>query len=156
MLAALSTGEDDPEILAQMARGRLRVKLPDLERALRGQLRESHRLLLTLHLEHIDELNVKLDQLQAAIEQRMTAFDEDDLIERLCTIPGVSRKVAQIIVAELGTDMSCFPRRTMPLLGRFSPWPKRKCRSKPFRQDPKRQPLSQGNFGRGCPRRWKK
>lgn len=109
MLAALIGGQDDPQSLAQLARGRMRSKISDLEQALRGHIRDSHRVLLTLHLEHIDQLNAKLDQLEQEIEQRMTPFDKDDLIERLCTIPGIGHKVAHIIIAELGTDMSRFP-----------------------------------------------
>ena len=109
MLAALIAGETDPGTLAQRAKGRLRAKIHELEQALRGHLRDSHRLLLRLSLEHSDELNTKLEQLEQELDQRLAAFDQDEVLDRLCTIPGVSRKVAQVIVAELGTDMSRFP-----------------------------------------------
>ncbi|MFC1960867.1 IS110 family transposase [Chloroflexota bacterium] len=83
MMAALIAGQDDPAALAQLARGRMRSKIEALEQALRGHIRESHRLLLTLHLQHIDDLNAKLEQLEQEIAERMHPFDEDDLIERL-------------------------------------------------------------------------
>lgn len=109
MLASLIAGEDDSQHLAQLARGRLKSKMSDLQKALQGHMRDSHRLLLQLYLEHIDQINTKLDRLAQEIDHRMIPFDEDDLINRLCTIPGVHRKVAHIIVAELGTDLSRFP-----------------------------------------------
>jgi hypothetical protein len=61
MLAAIIAGKDDPEALAQLAKARLRNKIVELEQALTGRIRDSHRLLLKLHLEHIDDLNAKLE-----------------------------------------------------------------------------------------------
>lgn|GEM_PF-4454315 len=66
-------------------------------------------MLLLLHLEHIDKLNIKLEQLEAEIKQRIAPFNEADLVERLCTFLGVVHKITHIIIAELGTDMSRFP-----------------------------------------------
>lgn len=109
MLQAVITGKDNPQALAQLARGRMRSKIDQLELALTGRIRDSHRILLKLHLQHIDELNTKLEQLEAEIDQQIQPFDQDDLIERLDAIPGVDKKVAQIIIAELGIDMSRFP-----------------------------------------------
>jgi transposase len=109
MLAAIIAGKDDPQALAQLAKGRMRNKIDDLERALTGHIKANHRLLLTLHLEHIDDLNAKLQRLEAEIDDLMRPFDQNNLVTRLDTIPGVDRKVAQIIIAELGTDMSRFP-----------------------------------------------
>jgi transposase len=108
MLAAIIAGQDDPQALAQLAKARMRSKIAELERALTGHVRDSHRFLLTLHLEHIDELNAKLERLEQEIDRHMTPFDQDDLVARLDTIPGVDAKTAQIIIAELGTDMSRF------------------------------------------------
>jgi transposase len=108
MLAALIAGKDDPEALAQLAKGRMRNKIEELERALSGTVKANHRLLLTLHLEHIDDLNAKLERLEAEIDQLMRPFDQADLVARLDTIPGVDQQTAQIIIAELGTDMSRF------------------------------------------------
>ena len=108
MLAAIIAGKDAPEALAQLAKARMRSKIADLERALTGYVKDSHRLLLTLHLEHIDDLNAKLERLEQEIEHSMIPFDEDDLVMRLDTIPGVDKKTAQVIIAELGTDMGRF------------------------------------------------
>jgi transposase len=108
MLAAIIAGQDDPAALAQLAKARMRPKIAELERALTGHIKNSHRLLLSLHLEHIDDLNAKLQRLEEEIAQLLPPFDEDDLLARLDTIPGVDQRVAQIIVAELGTDMRRF------------------------------------------------
>lgn len=108
MLAALIEGHEDSQMLAEMAKGRLRAKLPELERALEGRVRASHRLLLQLHLEHIDDLNSKLLSLNAEIERLGESFDDDDQLRRLDEIPGVGRDVAQTIIAELGTEMGRF------------------------------------------------
>ena len=109
MIEQLIAGQDDPSQLAQLARGRLREKIDQLERALKGKLRASHRLLLKLHLEHIDELNAKIAALSEEIDHLLVPFDQTAALERLDTIPGVSRQIAEIILAELGTDMSRFP-----------------------------------------------
>lgn len=109
MLEQIIMGKDDPEALAQLAKGKLRPKIAELERALTGQTKEIHRLLLKLHLEHIDDLNAKVQELEAAIAQAMRSFDENDLLSRLDGIPGVNRTVAHVIVAELGVDMTRFP-----------------------------------------------
>lgn len=108
MLAALVEGQDDPEVLAQLARRRMRSKLAALRQALRGQMRATHRVLLSLHLKHIDALDVMLQELQVQVEQALPAFDQDDLLARLDTIPGVGQTIAQVIVAEIGIDMSRF------------------------------------------------
>ncbi|MFN2245593.1 MAG: IS110 family transposase [Candidatus Promineifilaceae bacterium] len=109
MLAAVIAGNDDPEALAQLAKGRMRNKIAELERALTGRVKDNHRLLLRLHLEHIDELNAKLEELNQEIDRLVAPFNQNDEIERLDGIPGVGKEVAQVIVAELGTDMSRFP-----------------------------------------------
>lgn len=109
MLEHIIAGQDDPVRLAQLARGRLREKIAELERALTGRIRETHRLLLKLHLEHIDDLNGKISQLSAEIDCLLLPFDPEKAIERLDAIPGVNGTVAQVIVAELGLEMSRFP-----------------------------------------------
>jgi transposase len=109
MLAAIIAGKDDPRALAELAKGRLRAKIPELKRALQGRVRDSHRMLLQLHLEHIDDLSSKVTRLNEEIDQQMSPFDEDEQLRRLDEIPGVGRDVAQVIVAELGIDMSRFP-----------------------------------------------
>jgi transposase len=109
MLEAIIAGNEDPEALAALAKGRLRSKIPDLERALSGRIRTSHRLLLRLHLEHIDDLTNKVEELNEEIDRLMLPFDEDEQLRRLDDIPGVGREVAQVIIAELGVDMNRFP-----------------------------------------------
>jgi len=109
MLAALIAGQEDPSALAELAKGRLRSKIAELERALTGRIKESHRLLLRLHLEHIDDLNAKVCTLEEEIQRGLGPFDQGELIERLDGITGVNATTAQVIVAELGTDMSRFP-----------------------------------------------
>lgn len=109
MLEAIIAGNEDPEALAALAKGRLRCKIPDLQRALSGRIRTSHRLLLRLHLEHIDDLTNKVEELNEEIDRLMLPFDEDEQLRRLDDIPGVGREVAQVIIAELGVDMKRFP-----------------------------------------------
>jgi transposase len=108
MLSAIIAGKDDPEALAQLAKGRMRNKIADLERALTGRIKDNHRLMLTLHLEHIDDLNGKLTRLEEEIDRLIAPFDEDDLIERFDEITGIDKKTAQVVIAELGIDMSRF------------------------------------------------
>lgn len=109
MIEQMIAGQDDPAVLAQLARGRLREKIADLERALKGHLRDSHRILLKLHLEHIDDLNAKIHALSEEIGRLMIPFDPTHALDRLDTIPGVNRQIAETILAELGTDMRRFP-----------------------------------------------
>lgn len=109
MLEQIIAGQDDPTRLAQLARGRLRDKITQLEQALTGRIRDAHRLLLKLHLEHIDDLNGKISQLSGEIDRLLIPFDLHRAIERLDAIPGVNAAVAQVIVAELGLEMSRFP-----------------------------------------------
>lgn len=109
MIEQIIAGQDDPSALAQLARGRLREKIDHLERALKGHVRETHRTLLKMHLEHIDELNAKIEALSEEIARLLIPFDPTDALARLDTIPGVNRRIAEAILAELGTDMSRFP-----------------------------------------------
>jgi transposase len=109
MLEQLIAGQDDAVQLAQLARGRLREKISELERALTGRMRESHRLLLRLHLEHIDDLNAKISYLSGEIDRLFIPFDTLEAIERLDAIPGVNPTIAQAILAELGKEMNRFP-----------------------------------------------
>jgi transposase len=107
ILAALLAGTTDPALLAELAKGRLRKKRELLARALRGQVRDHHRLLLTTHLAHIDFLDEEIAGLSAEIATRLQA--EAAALDRLDTIPGVDRQTAEVLVAEIGTDMGRFP-----------------------------------------------
>jgi len=107
ILVELAAGATDPAALADLARGKLRTKLPELERALVGRFGAHHRFLVAQQLGHIDYLDEVIARLSAEIAERLRPF-EDALI-RLDTINGVGRMTAEVIVAELGTDMSRFP-----------------------------------------------
>ncbi len=108
MLSTILAGEENPEILAQLAQGRMRSKIEALQLALQGHVREPHRVLLGLHLRHIDTLDAMLQDLQQSIDQLLPTFDQDALLARLDTIPGVGLTTAQVMVAEIGIDMSRF------------------------------------------------
>ena len=107
MIEALIAGERDPQVLADLAMGRLRVKIPDLVRALHGRFKQHHALLLRLHLDHIDHLDAAIASLDGRVDDVLRPFAETR--ELLCTIPGVGARVAEVILAEIGTDMSQFP-----------------------------------------------
>lgn len=107
MLAALLQGTTDPTVLADLARGRLRKKLPDLRRALAGRFRAHHAFLVEQILTKIDFLDESLERLNAEIDQRLVPFAP--VLTRLDTIPGVNRTVAITILAETGGDMTRFP-----------------------------------------------
>lgn len=107
MIEALIAGERDPERLAQLAKGQLRNKIPELVRALQGRFGDHHAQMLRLHLDHIDYLDAVIDQLETQIDELMAPFS--DARDRLTTIPGVARRVANVIMAETGGDMSRFP-----------------------------------------------
>lgn len=109
MLEQLIVGQDDPVALAQLARGRLRDKIADLERALHGRVRAIHRTLLKLHLEHIDDLNAMITALNQELEQLLVPFDQIEALQRLDAIPGVNVQIGQIIISELGMHMDRFP-----------------------------------------------
>src|SRR5262249_32971638 len=109
MLAALVEGLSDPVALADLAQGKLRQKLSQLQQALTGKVSASHQLLLRLHLEHIDDLNAKLQVLAGEIDHLVEQLNLEEAQNRLDGIPGVGPEVAQAILAELGTDMSRYP-----------------------------------------------
>jgi transposase len=107
MLDALVAGTTDPHLLAELAKGRLRQKLPQLREALEGRFNDLHALLIGAILAHLDFLDEQIDRLSDAIEDRIAPFAP--AVELLCTIPGVQRRTAQVIIAEIGADMTVFP-----------------------------------------------
>lgn len=107
ILQALVAGTTDPALLAELAVGRLRPKRAALERALAGQFGPHQRFLVGEQLCHIDALDEILERLNAEIAERLRP--EHDAIERLDAIPGVGRRLAEILVAEVGSDMARFP-----------------------------------------------
>jgi len=107
MLAALVAGTTDAVVLADLARGMLRKKLPELQRALQGRFRAHHAFLLQQVLAKIDFLDEALGRLTAEIDRRLVPFEP--VLAALDTIPGVNRTSAISIVAETGADMHRFP-----------------------------------------------
>jgi len=138
MLAEIAAGQTDAKLMADLARGRMRNKIPELEKALTGIVQDHHRFVLAQQLDHIDFLNEKIEVISAEIgkhlermswpdepsepgasenaEEGIQVADESGLpltwnaaVELLDTIPGVDRRVAEVILAEMGLDMSQFP-----------------------------------------------
>jgi transposase len=107
ILRALIDGERDPHALADMAVGRLRPRIPDLRESLVGRFNEHHAFLCQMHLDRVDQIDRDIDTLSQRIHQAVTPFRGH--ITRLCTIPGVDTRVAEVIIAETGGDMSRFP-----------------------------------------------
>jgi transposase len=107
ILDALVAGTTDPQVLAELARGRLRVKLPALREALDGRVARHHRLLVAELLAHLDYLDEAVERLSGEVARVVAPFSP--LLALLITIPGVDRRTAEVILAEIGTDMSRFP-----------------------------------------------
>jgi transposase len=138
MLAEIVAGQTDAELMAELARGRMRSKIPELEKALTGIVQPHHRFVLAQQLEHIDFLDEKIEALSIKIGEQLKSMswpdepsepdigegteeetpvaDESELpltwdaaIALLDTIPGVDRRTAEVMLAEMGLDMSQFP-----------------------------------------------
>jgi len=107
MLTALINGERDPGVLAELARGRLRAKLPQLRQALRGRFGDHHALLVRLALEHLEHLEGAIAALDRRVEEVIAPFARAR--DQLATITGVGKRAAETIIAEIGVDMTVFP-----------------------------------------------
>ena len=107
VLTALVEGESDPAKLADLTTGRLQAPRKQLVEALRGNVKPNHRFLLKLHLEQLASLNKAVRDVEARLGDVLQPFR--DLEELLTTMPGVSHTTAQVILSEVGTDMSRFP-----------------------------------------------
>ena len=108
MMAALIAGERDPKVLAEMARTRMRVKIPQLVEAFTGHFDDHHRFLLAQMLARIDGIDADIAVLDAEIEAHLVPFDQV-AVERLDEIPGIGPVAAAVIIAEIGVDMTRFP-----------------------------------------------
>jgi transposase len=115
MIEALIAGERDPEVLAQMARTRMRPKIPDLRKALLGRFDDHHALLARMHLDHIDSLAQMITRLDEEVDRHMAPFAEQ--ATRLLSIPGVAKRSAEVVVSEIGVDMS-----RSPTAGHLASW----------------------------------
>jgi transposase len=107
MLAALIAGERDPKLLAQLARGRMRAKLSVLAEAFTGFFTDHHAFLLAKMLARVDALDGDIAELDRKLEELIVPFQA--AVDRLDEITGVGRTAAQVILAEIGTDMARFP-----------------------------------------------
>jgi transposase len=107
MMRALVAGRADPGALADLARGKLRAKLPQLRKALTARFRDHHAFLLERMLAHVEDLEADIAALSERIEAACGPFAAE--LERLCSIPGVGQRTAEVIVAEIGLDMGRFP-----------------------------------------------
>lgn len=107
ILEDLVAGQRDPEALAAHAKDKLRRKIPELTAALNGGFGDHHALMTKLYLEQIDTYSRRVRTLTDSVELLMDPFRQTR--EVLCTIPGVSELVADVIIAETGADMSVFP-----------------------------------------------
>ncbi len=107
MLDALINGTTDPVVLADLAKGRMRAKIPALREALEGRFDELHALLIGAILAHLDFLDQQIEVLSGAIEVKLAPFAA--AVDLLRTIPGIEVRTAQNVIAEIGTDMTQFP-----------------------------------------------
>jgi transposase len=107
MLEALIAGQRDPDVLAGLARRRLRARIPELAQALEGRFSEHHGFLARVHLDLIDQHTAAIGELTRRIEQVIEPFR--GFRDLICSIPGIATVTADVIVAEIGDDMSRFP-----------------------------------------------
>jgi transposase len=104
MLEALLSGVTDPDQLAELSKGKMRAKIPQLREALASRFQvEHHGIMVAQLLAHIDTLDGALQNLSDRIEYVLTSHAE--IVELLCTIPGVQAHAAQVLIAECGLDM---------------------------------------------------
>jgi transposase len=107
MLDALISGTHDPEVLAALAKGQLRKKIPALKEALQGRFTGHHALIVGHQLAHIDYLDEAIASLSERIDEVIAPFAEK--VALLDTIPGVDKRTAELLIAEIGADMTVFP-----------------------------------------------
>jgi len=141
MLDALVDGERNPAVLAELAKRRLRSKIPALIEALTGRFGEHHAFLTRLHLDVIDQHSRAIDELTRRIEVVIEPFR--GAREVIVTIPGISTGVADVIIAETGADMTRFPTAAPGVLGRHLPGQQRVRRPDQVDQHPTGQLLPQ-------------
>lgn len=109
MLLALVSGETDPAKLADLARGKLRGKIPDLKRALQGHVTPHHQFMLDQLLDHLAHLEEQLAGFHARIAAALRPFVDEATFKRLDAVPGVNRETIENVVAEIGVNMQQFP-----------------------------------------------
>jgi len=107
MLEALTAGSTDPQVLSELAKGRLRKKLPELKKALEGRFRSHHRFMVAEILTHLDFLDEAMERVSQEVSSRIAPFSK--IVESMDLIPGINERVAEGVLSEMGVDMSCFP-----------------------------------------------
>ena len=107
MLDALIVGERDVEVMAEMALTRMRPRIPELRLALESRFDDHNALMVSMHLGHIDHLSAAIERLDQEVERELAPFAEQ--VRRLCTMPGIGQRTAEVVIAEIGVDMSRFP-----------------------------------------------
>jgi transposase len=110
MLEALVSGTTDKTVLADLAKGRLREKIPQLQQALQGLVGPHQRFMVAQQLAHIDFLDESIAQVSTEVGKRLHMASGEETINRLDGIPGIGRYLAEALVAEIGTDMTASPR----------------------------------------------
>lgn len=113
MLRAIAEGEDDLEILADFAKGRMKQKKDELKLALHGYINDHQRFMIKTVLSHIDFLTEQINMLDQAVADRLNCHQDD--IDRLDSIPGIARRMAEQMLAELGTNI----KEQFPTASRF-------------------------------------
>jgi transposase len=109
MLEQLANGEQNPAKMAQLARGRMKKKIPQLQLALEGAFRDHHRFMLRQLLTHLKLLDEQVAQFSLRIEELLAPFVDQDLQEKLKKIPGIDQTTIENVLAEIGVDMNQFP-----------------------------------------------
>jgi len=107
MLRALIAGETNAKKLAELARGRLKAKIPALQKALVGRVTEHHRFMLRMHMDHYEQLEALVAEFGKRITEKLAPFAQE--MELLKTIPGIHERTAQVLLAEIGPDLTPFP-----------------------------------------------
>ena len=107
MLEALVSGSTDPQVLSELAKGRLRKKLPELRKALQGRFRPHHRFMVAEILTHLDFLDEAIERISQEVSNRIVPFLLK--VELMDLIPGIDQRVAEGVLSEMGVEMSCFP-----------------------------------------------
>jgi transposase len=107
LLEALIAGSTDPQVLSELAKGRLRKKLPELKKALQGRFRSHHGFMVAEILTHLDFLDEAIERVSQEVSSRLVPFSK--IVELMDLVPGINQRVAEGVLSEMGVDMSCFP-----------------------------------------------
>src|SRR5512139_922913 len=103
----LLRGSTDPQVLSELAKGRLRKKLPEMKKALEGRFRSHHRFMVAEILTHLDFLDEAIERVSQEVSSRIVPFLPK--VKLMDLIPGIDQRVAEGVLAEIGVEMSCFP-----------------------------------------------